>query len=455
MKDFIDRILQKLPDWITGKTDVMQQKYRMKYGTRDCSALVIQKKRKLLCHYLIICILLLIVVVFQFISSLLETAEIQQLERPLYGESKQTAAVTAHLSYQGFEMEKDVSVKVQPRQLTVKEKKNVLKQYQRKLESSVLGENKDLAHISKPLNLAERDEPTGITIQWTSSKPDVISEKGIVDLIHAGKGTKVCLDAILNLDEITMKKSITVQTDDHAEAADYKNSMNDRLEKSIEAIDRNGSSKSLVLPKTIGDGVKVQWNTRQNGNIGFLLVIGALLILVCYWKRYETIDKEIKAAKDSVLEDLPEFINKLVLLLNAGLVVSSALIKIAEDYEIHHLEAEGTVEVRKRRYLYEELYEIKKKVLSSNAFMMKELMEFAQRSGIRELIRLTSIISDNWNKGSALAEKLEAESELLWINRKKMAEEKGRLAETKLTFPLVILLLVLIMVTIAPAMMEM
>jgi tight adherence protein C len=67
---------------------------------------------------------------------------------------------------------------------------------------------------------------------------------------------------------------------------------------------------------------------------------------------------------------------------------------------------------------------------------------------------MTAVISDNWDKGSVLAEKLEGESNLLWISRKKRAEEKGKLAETKLTFPLVILLIVLIMVTIAPALME-
>ncbi|MEG0662665.1 MAG: hypothetical protein RR472_05245, partial [Anaerovoracaceae bacterium] len=63
--------------------------------------------------------------------------------------------------------------------------------------------------------------------------------------------------------------------------------------------------------------------------------------------------------------------------------------------------------------------------------------------------------TDNIHKGADLSGKLQRESESLWFNRKKYAEEKGRLAETKLTLPLVILLLVLVMITIAPAMMEM
>ena len=58
-----------------------------------------------------------------------------------------------------------------------------------------------------------------------------------------------------------------------------------------------------------------------------------------------------------------------------------------------------------------------------------------------------------FSKGADFSEKLKKENELLWFSRKQHAEEQGRLAETKLTMPLMILLLVLIMITIAPALM--
>ena len=177
-------------------------------------------------------------------------------------------------------------------------------------------------------------------------------------------------------------------------------------------------------------------------------------VLIVYLKRYGQIDKEIRDAKESIQRDLPEFINKLVLLLNAGLVVSAAFAKITRDYEAFY-HGGNPEKRRKKRYLYEVLLEMERKVERSNTSLIGELRDFSQRCGVREMVRLTAIISDNWNKGSTLAEKLEAEGGLLWTTRKKRAEEKGRLAETKLTFPLMILLIVLIVITIAPAMMEM
>ena len=65
--------------------------------------------------------------------------------------------------------------------------------------------------------------------------------------------------------------------------------------------------------------------------------------------------------------------------------------------------------------------------------------------------RFASIISENINKGSELVEKLESEGDMLWLNRKKRIEERAKLADTKLTLPLVILLITLITITIAPA----
>ena len=50
--------------------------------------------------------------------------------------------------------------------------------------------------------------------------------------------------------------------------------------------------------------------------------------------------------------------------------------------------------IREGKYLYEELLDIQNKVNQSNVSLINELREFAQRSGVREFVRLTAIISD-------------------------------------------------------------
>lgn len=69
-------------------------------------------------------------------------------------------------------------------------------------------------------------------------------------------------------------------------------------------------------------------------------------------------------------------------------------------------------------------------------------MSFAKRSGIKELMRFASVICDSAYKGNDMSEKLRKEGRMLWFERKKQCEKSGRIAESKLTFPLMILILV-------------
>ena len=291
-------------------------------------------------------------------------------------------------------------------------------------------------------------------MNWSSDHPELIGETGKVDLIGAKDGQEVELTAELALDDVSDIQVIRLKLDTDAGEEDYKRSMAGRLEEIIAQLMKTGGTAGVRLPGELGEGVEVRWFTGNDNNGALYAAAFFTAVMIAYLKRYDQINKEIKEAEESIVRDLPEFINKLVLLLNAGLVVSTAFSKIASDYEmLYHT---GSPEKqRKRRYLYEEFFEMEKRVDRSNASLIRELKEFSRRCGVREMVRMTAVISDNWDKGSTLAEKLEGEGELLWISRKKRAEEKGRLAETKLTFPLMILLLVLIMVTIAPAMLEM
>lgn len=449
-----EKLAQIFPDWVTGKSEVMKQKYYRKYGVEDYSRLIRQNKARTMAIYMLIAAFLL---VFEFCSFLGQTAagkEIRSIERPAFGKAVESIPLKVQMKFEGHELTRDVTIKVKQKTLTEREKLKLIKDYETRLEGLILGENADPNHISKPLKLPERDDATGITVNWTSGDPELISESGEVDLIGADKSQAVALHAELALDDVSDTRVYTLKLDPDAAAEDYKRSMTDRLKESIAGFNEKADSSDIRLPDSLGDGVKVAWFTGKEDGGTIFALIAVMMLLIVYMKRYDQINKEIKEAEESIIRDLPEFINKLVLLLNAGLVVSTAFSKIAADYEMLYHEGK-TEKQREKRFLYEELLAIQKKTERSNVSLIRELQEFSKRCGVREMVRLTAVISDNWNKGSMLAEKLEGEGNLMWIARKKRAEEKGRIAETKLTFPLMILLIVLIVVTIAPAMMDM
>ena len=213
-----------------------------------------------------------------------------------------------------------------------------------------------------------------------------------------------------------------------------------------DTVSENPAKNEILLPEYTDDGRSVKWTYTRDYT--WLVVIAAMaaVFIAIYRSRFEKVEKEEKNAQTSVLLELPSFINKNILLLNGGLVLTDAFERIVTE---HQKNGESG------NYFYERLNEIYINSKETNIPVETQLSDFARNSGIRELIRVAAVISDNICKGTSLTESLESESAYLWFSRKKKAEELGRLAETKMTFPLVILLVILIIITIAPAMLEM
>lgn len=451
---FIQQFMKKLPDPITGDTTCLRQKYQKLYSSVECEKMIIKTKTKITMIYLILVAIVTVSVLYSVVDQVVLKQEIQSIKRPESGQMAKRVSVDAALSYKEVGLYKTLVLNVDEKVRTKQEILQYLDRYEQKLQLSMLGENQNRKQICKPLYLPEYDADSGISIRWTIDQPEIISEDGQVNFIHAG-GHKnaVKLQVELTYQQVSKRYSYEIIVVDSAEE--------DVVKKNLEAIINYNSNllscttdgPELLLPDSFGDDVAVKWYLKNDSNLTILIPIALFAILIVYFKRYDRIDHEIKKAEESLRHDLPELIGKLVLLLNAGLVVSSAFEKIIKDHE--HLQANKKKGKQHDRFLYAQLSIIQGNVNRSNTSLVNELKEFSQRCGVRELIRLTAVISENWQKGSALAEKLESERELLWMNRKKSAEEKGKLAETKLTLPLMLLLIILIGIVIAPAFFEM
>lgn len=449
-----EKIMLLLPDRITGSSDIMLQKYKKIYGSKDSSLQIKKNKIYNMEAYIIICILFTLTVLSLITGQFAEQKEINRIERPAYGEDENLVPVEVRMSYKNYEIVRDIAIKVKQSEATEEEKREILEIYSKNLENIILGNNEDLKKISGSLNLPDWDMNTGISIVWNSSSPDIINHKGEVDLINAENNNNIELQAIMTLDDISIIKTFNLIMDRDASEADYKQTLHNRLKDTVEQVSDRNKGRFLSLPKELDGGIEIGWFSGEKTDIKLPFLFLFIGILIVYYNRYDRVNRELKESEESIVRDLPEFINKLILLLNAGMVVSSAFKRIAADYELSLVVKDSSAH-GKRRVIYKELCDIEKKANQTNLSPIRELQEFSQKSGVRDFIRMTALISDNWNKGSLLAEKLEGESNLLWLSRKKRAEEKGKIAETKLTFPLMILLIVLIMVTVAPALMEM
>ena len=218
------------------------------------------------------------------------------------------------------------------------------------------------------------------------------------------------------------------------------------LRDTVNEINTEISSRKVILPSSLSSGEKIYWSTGKKTNTIPIIFITITICLLVTRQNASRIKQLQRSRKSSISRQLPEFVNKLVLLLNAGLVLSSAFEKAVEE-SLNSVNDD-------KDYFYGRMREIYINVKETNSPLGTEIRTFARESGDNSLMRISNILSDNISKGVDLTEKLQLESETLWINRKRDCEERGRISETKLTLPLTLFLLVLIIITVSPALLE-
>ena len=222
----------------------------------------------------------------------------------------------------------------------------------------------------------------------------------------------------------------------------YEDAVRRRIDLAARQAGSDRTEQFVYLPQSLEDGTRLVWAGNRQPVLPLLIALGAAVFYYLYRSRFAAVSKKEQEARESVIRELPEFLHKLILLLGAGVVLETAFRRAMED-------------VHGDSYFAGQIQYIRRRADLTNASLQKEFRDFAQRSGVRELMRVAGILEDNVERGTDLTVKLKEETELLWFERKKQSEEKGRLAETKLTMPLAILLCVLVLVTVSPALFEM
>jgi tight adherence protein C len=170
---------------------------------------------------------------------------------------------------------------------------------------------------------------------------------------------------------------------------------------------------------------------------GYLFFSLSLIAGVFYFTD-SGIDKRIRKRRMSIRLDFPEFINKLALLINAGMTISRAWEKIVTDNK-----KDGT--------LYEELC-ITLSDIRSGKPEQRAYEDFAKRCRSPEITRFVSVILQNLRKGNAeMVSILRVQANECWEMRKNTAKKLGEEASTKMLLPMMLMFLAILLIVGAPA----
>ena len=441
-------MIKKLPQELTGNSKKLERTNQGLLSESELKFRVHQYKIHIMESYICLWMLFSILITLSSLYAYGDIKEMTFIERPEYREEMKTIQLRADVKNSQVVISELAEITLRPKPLTDAKSRELINDLLLRLPDIIKADNKSFDEILTPLKLIEKDLDTGAEIKWASSSPNIIREDGLVNALAVGNTTEVGITAAVSLGNVKVQRSFSVKVIENTDSEYIKDLLRIRVDELVTQINDSENSEGVYLPEKYNDEIAIIWH-KEDGGFNRELLAGLILMMaMVYLQRYSAIKKQTKSRKESIIREFPNFINKFILLLNAGLVVSSAFKKISLDYECYG-------NCKSKKPLYEDLVKIQERIHSTHAPLAGELRKYAEVSEIRELMRFSAIVSDNLDKGSSLADKLEAEGDLLWHNRKKTAEEQGRLAETKMVLPLMLLLLVLILITISPVLITM
>ena len=179
----------------------------------------------------------------------------------------------------------------------------------------------------------------------------------------------------------------------------------------------------------------------QNSDLGTFFV-GIILGTFVVYYHIQSLDKRIKEKKEEIESDLPDFIDKLVLYVNAGESLQQAL--------IHIVKAE-----KAQRQLYQRLRTLVAEIEYGNSFT-NALDEFTKLCKVQQVTMFSTSVLLNYKRGGdELTTSLRAISRDIWQNKKMLARTKAEEASSKLVGPMMLIFLAVAGIVVTPVLLMM
>lgn len=181
------------------------------------------------------------------------------------------------------------------------------------------------------------------------------------------------------------------------------------------------------------------WSAASGAPEG--LVGGVLLALLLPVALVKDLGRKVVEREQDIVMELPELLNKIVLLVGAGETVQKAILHCAAQKK-----GSG-------HPLYDELGVMVAEWEGGSSFQ-EAFEQFSKRCAVQEVSVFTTTVLLNFRRGgSDFVLALRDLSRVLWEKRKAIARTRGEQASSKLVLPMVVIFMVVIVLIGTPALM--
>ena len=369
----------------------------------------------------------------------IQKEDVTALTRPAFGEVR-----VFNVRVEGLAEEEELAVPVSGQDPEPEAMDRVFDATYEEVLETVLNGNPSFQEVTRNL-LFPKEAANGIRLSFESSDPLLLSDYGTVFSEEVGEeGQPVILTVTLRYKE--QEKSYRQLLLIKKEAQPVL-SEKEKLETLLQEKDLYSAGEpELKLPESFeGKTLRFQEATASPLLLLFLALLLAMLTLIL---PKEKTRRAYKRRCEALENAYPKLLLKLETLISAGLSIRSAFLRITMEYERKRKEG------AKKEYVYEEM-RITARELAEGTSEGRAYQEFGRRIGLHCYVKLGSMLSQSVRQGiSGLSANFEEEMAHAMEQKRNNALKKGEEAGTKILFPMMLMLAVVIASLVVPALMS-
>lgn len=345
--------------------------------------------------------------------------------------------------------EESVTVEVEPRALTAEESRALLEEAAEQMEDYIIGKNPSLEEVRSDLNLVQEIEGTPVTVEWELDNYETLNLDGSLrreNLKEEGSLTELTARLLCGEEEAVYRAVVRAYPPLLSEEEKWEREVEEAIGYAQEESREQAMKK---LPEKIGVH-SVSWEEQLSQAVWAVLFLTLISAGAVYIAKDRELRKKAVERDRQMQRDYARIVSKLLLLMGAGMSARNAWELIVKDYQTK--KDKGQTDFR---YAYEEMalacHEMQSGVAETKAYE-----NFGIRCRLPCYLKFSALLEQNLRKGSrGLSQILDAEITEAFEQRKECALTQGEEASTRLLFPMVMMLAVVMLLILVPAGMSM
>ncbi len=348
-----------------------------------------------------------------------------------------------------MELELEVSAVQQSREDALE----LLEQAVSEWEDSYLGDNSSANEVRYDLNLVSELCDGQVQVSYESSDSTALQTDGTVTAETAASGSEGGEATLVELTvEFTCGDYARIETytlrilppEEGSEAW-----ILSELQRAAEEAEENSREQlQFSLPDTVA-GYRVIWTEEPEYRWLVFLLVGVAAVFCLEQKGRQDEKERQRKRKERLLFEYPQMVDQFAVLLDSGMTIRRAWERIVN----RNYSAQGKRGKSKDNVgVYLEEMRITYREIREGRGERDAYERFGRRIGLAPYKRFSSILTQNLSKGTKdIRDILQNESEAALDMRRKRARKLGEEAGTRLLFPMLVMLVLILAVLLLPA----